>query len=208
MIIHDIEQNTPEWLLLHMGKPTASEFSRLVTSKGDPSKQMPDYAVQLAADLWSGEPQLDQWEGNQWTERGNELEEEARSYYEMKKDVDVIKVGFVTNDIAGCSPDGLVGDEGMTEFKCPSPGIHVKYLLANKLPTAYITQVQGSLWVTERDWCDFVAYHPVLDSLIIRVHRDDAYIKQLAESLGGFVEKMLSKREELKDLGYMRTPHE
>lgn len=203
MKIIDCEQNSPEWYKARLGIPTASAFSKIIASTGKASTQAGDYMNTLLAEWMAGEP-LESWEGNQWTERGHELEQDARSFYEMRNNVDVKQVGFVTNDIAGCSPDGLVGEDGGTEFKCPSPGIHVKYLLAGKLPSAYIPQVQGSLWVTERDWFDFVSYHPVLDSMIIRVNRDGKYISLLSEAITKFTDQMLEKQHQLKELGYAK----
>lgn len=203
MKIIQCEQNSDEWFQARLGIPTASEFSKIITSTGKASTQANDYMNRLLAEWMAGEP-LEKWDGNQWTERGHELEMDARTYYEMTKDVDVLQVGFVTTDdgSAGCSPDGMVGDDGMTEYKCPSPGIHVSYLLANKLPSAYVPQVQGSLWVTERDWCDFSSYHPVLDKLIIRVHRDELYIVKLTKAIDEFNDKMMGKRELLKQRGF------
>jgi len=203
MQIHNVEQGSPEWFKCRLGIPTASQFSKIITSTGKASTQAGDYMNTLLAEWLAGEP-LETWEGNQWTERGNELEQDARSYYEMTNNVDVEQVGFITNDLAGCSPDGLVNANGGTEFKCPSPGIHVKYLLANKLPSNYLPQVQGSLWVTEREWFDFVSFHPVLDSMIIRVYRDGKYISALSDAIKKFTDQMLEKREQLKKLGYSK----
>jgi len=201
MKIHDVEQNSPEWLDLRLAIPTASEFSKIITSTGKASTQSADYMNTLLAEWMAGEP-LESWEGNMWTERGHELEESARTFYEMKKNVDVDQVGFVTNDFAGCSPDGLVGDDGGIEIKCPKPGIHVKYLMADKIPSTYVPQVQGALWITERDWFDFISYHPVLEPMIIRVNRDGKYISLLSAAIQNFTDKMSEKKHQLKELGY------
>ena len=117
MIIHNLEQGTDEWLALRAGKPTASEFSKLITSTGDTSKSMKAYAEQLGGEMYAGQP-LDTWEGNKYTDRGLEIEDEAVSWYEMMNGIDTEKVGFVTDDDSqyGCSPDRLVGDNGLLEM--------------------------------------------------------------------------------------------
>ena len=203
-MIHAVEQNSPEWFKARLGIPTASAFGKIITSTGKASTKSGDYMNTLLAEWLAGEP-LESWEGNQWTERGHELEQDARSYYEMTNDVDVEQVGFITNDLAGCSPDGLVGTNGGFECKCPSPGIHVKYLLGNKVPATYYPQVMGSLWITEREWWDFESFHPVLDKMIIRVHRDEEYIGLMIDAMQKFTDKMLSKREDLIKMGYKPT---
>jgi len=197
MIIHDIEQRSPEWHQLRAGMPTASMFSKLVTSKGDPSKSLPDYALTLAGAVYAGK-ELDAWEGNQWTERGTELEDAARTLYEFSKDVEVHQVGFITDDdkLYGCSPDGLVGDDGMVEFKCLKAENHIKtiinYQKNGKCPVAYIQQVQGQMMIAERDWCDLVFYHPELPLLVIKAWPIMAIMNGIKDGL----EEVLEKRHE------------
>jgi len=93
----------------------------------------------------------------------------------------VTEVGFCMHDILRCgvSPDGLIGDDGGIEIKCPKPSTHVKYLRNGKLPSEYKAQVMGCLWITGREWWDFMSYHPQMPNLLIRVHRDEEYINQL-----------------------------
>lgn len=196
MIAHDVEQNTEEWFSLRAGMPTASEFKKIITSKGEPSKQMGAYAALLAAEKYAG-GRLERWEGNQWTERGHELEAEARRSYTFTANEEVVSVGFCENYGAGCSPDGLVGDSGLFENKCLSPQQHVitlSYFDKHGRPQAdYIPQVQGQMWVTGRDWCDLHFYHPALPSLTIRVERDDEFHASLAEQ----IERTLAERDRL-----------
>lgn len=186
MKIHNCEQGTPEWHALRAGKPTASEFSKLVTSKGEPSKSMADYAATLAAEAYAGEP-VDAWEGNKHTDRGNELESEALALYELREGVDVERVGFVTDNEEryGCSPDGLVGKDGMVELKCLMAKNHVKaiiyYQKNGRCPTDYVQQAQGQMLICGRKWVDLVFYHPVLPLLIIRQTPDEAIVAGLAE---------------------------
>jgi hypothetical protein len=173
MIIHDMEQRTPEWYALRLGMPTGSMFSKLITSEGKPSKSLSVYARTLAGELFSGK-ELEAWEGNQWTERGKEMEDSAKRLYEFANDVSVVDVGFITDDNKtwGCSPDGLVGDDGMVEYKCLKGETHIEtimyYKKHGKCPTKYVQQTQGQILIAERKWCDLVFYHPELPNLTIR----------------------------------------
>lgn len=192
MIIHECEQNSEEWLALRSGKPTASCFSKLVTSTGAESKSMPEYALTLAGGLYAGKS-LDAFEGNKWTDRGHELEDSARAKYEMIRDVDAVQVGFVTDDDIryGCSPDSLIGDNGMLEIKCLKAENHIKALMYykknGKPPTNYVPQVQGQMYVCEREWCDLVFYHPDLPMLVIRNEPDVKLIKTLESQLDAVI---------------------
>lgn len=194
MLVHDVEQGADEWYALRAGKPTASNFSMLVTSKGEPSKQMSTLAATLAGEAFAGKP-LDPWEGNKWTERGKELEDEARNKYAVIKNVVPIMVGFITDDKEryGCSPDSLIGDEGMLEIKCLKAERHIKAILyyeANgRIPTDYVQQTQGQMLVAERKWCDLVFYHPDLPILIIRQHRITPVITGLKAQLNRVLEE-------------------
>ena len=181
MKTHDVEQRSKEWHVLRAGKPTASGFSKMLTSKGEPSKSMEGYAHSLAAELFSGKPELDAWEGNQFSERGKVLEEEAITWYEFTRDETVVPVGFVTNDeeTLGCSPDGLIGNDGLIEVKCLKAERHIEVVLYHKkhgkCPTSYFQQTQGQMLICERKWCDILFYHPDLPSLIIRQEPDFAF---------------------------------
>lgn len=173
MLVHDVEQRSPEWYQLRKGIPTASEFSQLVTPTGRPSKSATTYARFLAAEMFIGRP-LDMWTGNAWTDRGREMESQALSLYEFSRDVEANKVGFVTNDdgTAGCSPDGLIGEDGMIEIKCLKAENHIGAIMHMKehgtCPPDYVPQTQGQIMLCERQWCDLCFYHPELPMLTIR----------------------------------------
>lgn len=173
MICHDIPQRSPEWYALRCGMPTASEFSRIVTSKGEESKSRYGYALTLAGELFAG-ARLDAWGGNEHTERGRVLEDEALAAYSFMADAAASPVGFITDDAktCGCSPDGLVGDHGMVEIKCLKAENHISAILYHRkhgtAPTDYIQQTQGQMWIAGRLWCDLVFYHPSLPMLVIR----------------------------------------
>jgi len=193
LIIHNVEQGTDEWHALRAGKPTASEFKKLVTTKGEPSKSMGPYALQLAADLYAGEP-LDKWGGNEWTERGHEMEDRARAYYELTfPDRIVSQVGFITDDDerVGCSPDSLVDDEGMLEIKCLKASNHVAvvvfYARNGRLPADYILQPQGQMLVAERAWCDSLFWHPELPALLVRNRPEEKIITALHSQIAACI---------------------
>lgn len=188
MIILDLEQGTDEWMKARIGIPTASQFDKIITTKGEPSKQAKKYAYQLAGERVAGFKE--ETYSNATMARGTELESEARKFYALAYDVEVQEVGFCLDDGKefGCSPDGLVGEEGGIEIKCPLMATHVGYLLGGKLPTDYIQQVQGSMFVTGRKWWDFVSYYPNMKPFIVRVQRDEVLINALRLALD-----MLSK---------------
>lgn len=151
MIIHNCEQNTPEWLQARLGILTASEFSKIVSSTGKASTQAATYMNKLLAEWLSGKPEEDYTNG--YMDRGHELEDEARDYLEFQTDLEIEKVGLVyanKRKLISASPDGLIGKDGGCEINCPIGSTQIKYLLANKLPGEYVPQVQGSLWITGR----------------------------------------------------------
>ena len=179
MKILEMEQGTQEWLEARLGCPSGSGFSKLITASGTPSSSAESYINDLIAELITGESTP--FHVTEWMQRGTELEPFARMNYELETDREVTEVGFCMHDILRCgvSPDGLIGDDGGIEIKCPKPSTHVKYLRKGTLPSEYKAQVMGCLWVTEREWWDFMSYHPQMPNLLIRVHRDEEYINQL-----------------------------
>jgi len=179
MKILEMEQGTQEWLEARLGCPSGSGFSKIITSSGQPSSSAETYINQLIAELVTGE--TTHVHVTEAMQRGTELEEFARMNYELEMSCDVAQVGFCMHDTLRCgvSPDGLIDEDGGLEIKCPTPSTHVKYLRKGTLPSEYKAQVQGCLWITEREWWDFMSYHPQMPNLMIRVHRDDEYINQL-----------------------------
>jgi hypothetical protein len=187
VIVHNVTQGSPEWLQARLGIPTASEFHRILTPGGKASTQSEAYMHRCLAEWVIGVPIEGEYE-SQWMIRGHELEEQAVKAYEFATDSETEIVGFVTNDAgtAGASPDRLVGKNGGLELKCPSPQVQVGYLLAKSVDEKYKPQVQGNLWLTERDWWDISAYCPGFPASIIRVERDEKYIRSLAAALDTF----------------------
>lgn len=190
MRIIRVPQRSPEWYEARRGIPTASNFNKIVTSNGSPSKQAEGYLYQLVAERLAGvreEPYI-----SPAMLEGIAREAESRRVYAMLREVEVEEVGFCSDDSGryGCSPDGLIGDDGVLELKNPQGKAAVEYLVSGTLPTAYIQQVQGQLLVTGREWCDFVSYYPGLPTLIVRVERDEAFISKLQDALEAFCDKL------------------
>lgn len=203
MILLDCEQGSAEWFEARFGCVTASRFNDILTPTGKPTtgERRVKYMNSLLAD-WLSKSYHDSYE-SEWMRRGTELEPEARDLYGMIKDVEPEQIGLVYLDdrkLVGCSPDAFVGKDGLWENKTPAPYNHIGYLLGGKMPTPYIPQVQGQMWVCERDWADFMSYCPGIKPLIVRVYRDEKYIKALSDEIEKFVEEMLEKREKLENL--------
>ena len=192
MEIHGHEQGSLAWHKSRLGIPSASAMKQLFTaSHGLPkgvTKIILTYAAQLAADRHSGLP-LNSTEGFQgsWaTDRGNELEPVARNQYSFTQNVNVAQTGFITNKGSGCSPDGLVGDDGGLEIKCLLATAHTKAVadcIAGVCPADYYVQIQTSMWVTDRAWWDLYLYHPDLPSMDFRVEADLEFFKLLDQQV-------------------------
>ena len=187
-IIENIEQGSPEWLQLRCGVVTASNFTA-VLSKGTTRKT---YLMKLVAERLTGEvPESFSNKAMQW---GTDHEPMARANYELETGACVNEIAFIAvDDWVGVSPDGLIGDDGLIEIKCPNTTTHIETFLSNKMPTKHKPQVQGQLWASGRQWCDFVSYDPRLpgkELFISRVVRDDDYIAELEAGINKFVDEM------------------
>ena len=197
MKIINVEQGSDEWLQIRLGVATASNFSKIVTSKGEIAKPYAEYALKLASETLLDEPE-DSYKSADM-ERGNELEPLAREAYEEYNFCQVKEVGFMLSDCKnyGYSPDGLVGEDGLIEIKCPKANNHAKYLAGKKCPTEYIAQVQGGLMISGRKWCDFVSYHPDFkegcEIFVCRVTRDEDFISKLETN----IKITIAKRDEI-----------
>lgn len=188
-VIKDIQQGTDEWLSLRLGKATASNFSKIITSRGELSKSLEKYALELASQVLATD--LEQGFKSESMQRGNDLEPLAREAYQEYTFNIVDEVAFLDCGDWGYSPDGLIGKDGVVEFKCPQATTHTKYLFDDKLPTEYKAQVQGGLMVSERQWCDFVSFHPNFKEerlFIKRVERDEDFIGKLRDGIGKVIE--------------------
>lgn len=200
MIIANCEQGTPEWFAIKAGVASASNFDKIVTTKGELSKQSTKYLYQLAGERITGI--REQGYQSASMERGTQLEDEARRLYSLVTGLSIEQVGFVYLDdkkLVGASPDGLVGSDGLLEIKCPEIHTQVGYLLEKCLPMTYFQQVQGQLFVTGRKWCDFVSYYPQLRPLIVRVERDEVFIGKLKTALDSFCDELIAVEKKLRE---------
>ena len=195
MIILTDEQGSPEWLASRLGRPSASMFSHLITTSGKPSSSAKKYIAEMVAERLTGRSKP--FYTNDHMERGNFLEPEAREAYEFITDLEVVETGFILHDSEefGCSPDGLVANDGGLEIKCPSDGVHAGYLIDGKVPTKYYQQVQGCMWVTGRDWWDFMSYHPEMPHLLVRMERNEEFIEAMATEVNKAVEIIVKESE-------------
>ena len=202
MKIIECEQGSPEWHKLRLGRPSASCFDKIITTKGDRSKQAQNYLYQIAGERIAGE-KVETYQ-NAAMQRGLELESEARQLFELIKGygVEVQQVGLciTDDDKASCSPDGLLPWEGL-EIKCPLTHTHVGYLLKGELPSDYFQQVQGSMFVSGFDRWQFMSYYPGLPPLIIKVERDVKFCAQLKVALDEFCAELDDVTEKLRRMG-------
>lgn len=200
MQILNLEQGSQEWFDARLGIPTASRFKDIITpAKGDKSKSYKTYMYELIAERLT-KNKADFFK-SEWMERGNELEPLARSSYSFLHDIEVKEVGIMMNDAGtiGASPDGLIDDNGGLEIKCPKPATVVRYMLGNVLPLEYKPQVMGNLWISGREWWDFLAFHPDMSFFELRVYRDENYIKSMETHINDFVDELLNSYEKLQD---------
>jgi hypothetical protein len=186
MQVFTCDQGTDEWFAARMGIPTASQFAT-VMAKGE-GKTRTTYLHKLAGEILTGEP-MDSF-SNAHTDRGHEMEPAARALYAMMMDTDPELIGFVRTGRAGASPDALVGARGLLEIKTKLPHLQIELLMSGKMPAAHRKQVQGQLWIAERDWCDFVSYWPGLPLFVVREHRDEKLIAEISDAVDRFNEDL------------------
>lgn len=200
MRIVNCEQGTEEWFSVRAGMPTASEFSTVMAKgkAGGESKTRKTYMLKLAGEVLTGNPMDSYCNGHM--ERGKEREDEARDLYAFLKDSDPERIGFIINGRKGCSPDSFIGTNGGLEIKSAAAHIQVERLLLNRTPPEYVAQVQGCLWVGEREWWDFVSYCPGLPLLVVREHRDEEYISKLSAAVDEFNEELDHMVERIRRL--------
>lgn len=197
MIIIDVEQGGEEWKKLRTGIPSASRFKD-VMAKGQGATRR-KYLIEKASEILTGE--MPEQYVNDHMKRGIEQEPQARAMYEAFEDVGVETTGLaLTDDRTACaSPDGLVGENGLIEIKSVIPTVHIETILSGKMPTGHNAQVQGNLWIWEREWCDFISFSPtVIDNpvQVYRVYRDEEYIGKLSDEVERFnfdVNKIVEK---------------
>jgi len=199
IIIDSYKQGDPSWFQARLGNIGASSASKIITNNGLPSKQAEELKFQLAGELISGKHE--ETYKSIHMENGLKREDEARTLFELIKDVDVRQVALVYKDEQKrfhVSPDGLIGDNAGLEIKCPMQKTHIKYLIDNKIPTEYFSQIQMSLYVCERDYWWFMSYSEGLKPLIIKVERDEKFISRLEEEIEKFSYELMAIVNKLK----------
>ncbi|KKP81581.1 MAG: Phage exonuclease [candidate division WS6 bacterium GW2011_GWD1_35_594] len=190
MIIIDCDQRTPEWYEARVGRPTASKFSHIMTTKGARSGQRDGYMKILAQERITGQMQ-EAFVSNPMS-NGIRNEPKALAVLSMVEEVEITAVGFCLSDdrLYGCSPDGLIGQEGGCEAKSPEQKTHIEYLRRGVLPSKYLLQVQGCMLVTGRPWWYFISYHESEVPLILRIPRDEILISKLRHELVCFCREL------------------
>jgi hypothetical protein len=199
--IFDIDQGGEDWVKARLGIPTASRFAT-VMAKGE-GKTRNEYMRKLAGEVLTGE-QMDSFT-NGHMERGRSMEDEARETYAFINDVDIKRVGFIRNGDKGASPDSLIGDAGGLEIKTALPHIQIERLMRGGLPPEHKAQVQGNIWVAEREWWDFVSFWPKLPQLRVRVPRDDSYIATMSGEVDRFNDELAEMVERIRTYGQPRS---
>ncbi|MGM8850015.1 lambda exonuclease family protein [Salinicola halophyticus] len=193
MQILTVEQGTPEWHAARLGIVTMSELKTLLVKGKGPDgfgAGAISYMHQLIGERITGEP-TDAFQGNAHTQRGHELEPVARELYQESIGLSRLEqVGIILNHGVGYSPDCLVGNDGLAEIKTKLPKYQIELLLAGEIPAEHIAQCQGGLWVSEREWIDFVSYWPGMPLFVKRAYRDEALIQTIAERVKAFHEEL------------------
>ena len=178
----NIEQGSQEWYEIRYGRLTASDFHIFMGNSSTRTNLIWKKAAERITNTASDSCKY----SNYHIERGNEQEPIARDMYEVISGNDVKVTGFiVSDDTVGCSPDGLVGDDGLIEIKCKDTHTHLKAVVKNYIEPTHFTQMQFSMYVTGRKWCDYVLYNENYDNPlhIVRVDKDNEYISKIQEQI-------------------------
>jgi len=196
MIIHSCEQRSEEWHRLRIGRVTGTRIKEMVTGKPATFELL---CKKIAAEKITGVSSEKPFKITDAMQHGIDTEKEARAVYELDQLEKVQEVGFVEkDDMFGVSPDGLVGTDGGVEIKCPMAHTHLGYLIRGDPWKSYRWQIQGFLWVANRQWIHFVSYCPdyaedkrLLVQKVGRVKPDQALITEKAEELRARVKEIL-----------------
>ena len=200
-----MEQGTKEWLQARAGRVTASRVADIVAkTKSGPAASRANYMAQLICERLTGSPvEGFKSAAMQW---GTDMEPLARAAYEDRHGVLVVETGFVphpTLAMAGASPDGLVGEEGLVEIKCPETATHLDTLLSGSVPGRYQIQMLWQMACTGRAWCDFVSFDPRLPAnmqlFVARVERDEKKLVEISGEVEAFLGELDQKIQKLTE---------
>lgn len=189
-IVLTMEQGSPEWLQARLGIATASELDcLLVNGKGESGFGVAAYTYmdQIIGERITGEAAELPFQ-TKATIRGHEQEQVANGLYSAIKEVTVDSAGIILNHGMGYSPDGLIGKNGLIEIKTKLPKFQVGVILSDEVPKEHVTQCQAGLWISEREWIDFISYWPGMPLFVKRMHRDEALIRKMDERVKTFYE--------------------
>lgn len=185
-VYFEIEQGTDEWRRVRSGIPTASKFSA-VLAKGE-GRTRKTYMHVLAGEIITGDPADTYSNGDM--KRGQVMEAEARSMYCFIHSAIAERVGFIRSGRKGCSPDSLLGANGLLEIKTQRADLLVETILKDEFPSEHKAQCQGALWTAEREWLDIAIYWPKMPLFVKRAYRDEAYIKSLSDAVDKFNDEL------------------
>ena len=194
-----IEQGTDAWLQLRLGKVTASRVADIIAkTKTGVSASRGNYLIELALQRVTGN--IEPMYTNDAMAWGTATEPQARVDYEVKTGNFVDQIAFVehpTIEWFGCSPDGLVGNDGLIEIKCPNSATHWATIKDKKPPNKYVIQMQTQMACTNRQWCDFVSFDPRMPErsqlFICRVERDQTMIDEIEAEVMKFLSEVESE---------------
>ena len=203
-----MDQRTPEWFQIRAGKVTASRIGDLMaTTKTGYSASRANYMAQLVCERLTGLPQESY--SNAAMQRGTDQEPIARAEYEALRGVFVDEMGFAihpTIENAGASPDGLVGEDGLIEIKCPNTATHIETLLSGEPDGKYVKQMMWQMACTGRSWCDFVSFDPRMPEnlrlFIKRIQRDYKLIAEIEGEVRKFLAELEEKVQKLKGINH------
>lgn len=220
--VHTCAQGSDEWWSLRIGRPSVSSLSRILQPKNlGYSAAARGYASELIGERLLGDV-MDRTGSSLWTEYGKDGEDFGRNWYAYHYDVEVQQVGSITTEVVRVdnagepvsdedgfivdlflgSPDGLVGEDGIVEIKCPKATTQMQYLTNHKnLSAEYTLQVQGYLWLTGRKWCDLVSFNPDLPKKRVRVYPEPPVQEAITGNLQTFFREMALAERRLRDLG-------
>ena len=201
-----MEQRTDDWFTARLGKVTASRISDVVAkTKSGVSASRGNYMAQLIVERMTNKPTESY--SNSAMQWGTDTEPLARAAYEMVTDTMVEEVGFVEHPflkMCGASPDGLVGDDGLIEIKCPNTATHIDFLITGDIDNKYLLQMQWQMACTGRKWCDFVSFDPrmpeALQLKIVRVRLSEMLVSDLEIQVGQFLNETQEKIDFLNNL--------
>lgn len=206
------EQRSDEWYANRCGQLGASQISKALAKgkSGAESSTRRNLIAELVSMRLTGvAPEGFTSAAIQW---GIDNEPIARSAYEVKHGVFVDQIGWVPHpsiEWTGCSPDGLIGDDGLTEIKCPNTATHIDYLLSGKVPSEYQLQMLWQMEVTDRKWCDFVSFDPRLPEdlqlFVIRYQREDERLIEVRDDVIKFLKEVKETIEKLNNLTKGKT---